>query len=134
MFTIVFDISSSLSIRKEWCISTWRILKHRKSLPGNAQIDHKRSFLLSHSHYNSLKESIIFISPPSSMKSVSTEPEYLPWENKTTKTKKILQNILESKGQKTTIMFAVITSKLCWKLIASVGFWKNNHMSYYIKI
>lgn len=83
-------------------------------MPGNAQIDHKRSFLLSHSHSNSLKESIIFISPPSSsMKSVSTEPEYMPWENKTTKTKKILQNILESKGQKTTIMFAVITSKLC---------------------
>lgn len=31
-------------------------------------------------------------------------------------------------------MLAVITSKLCLKLIVSVGFWKNNHMSYYIKI
>lgn len=58
-------------------------------LPGNAQIDHKGSFLFSRSHHNSLKDSIIFISPPSSsMKSVSTEPEYLPWENKTTKRKK----------------------------------------------
>lgn len=37
-------------------------------------------------------------------------------------------------GTKNTTMFAVFTTKLYLKLIASVGFWKNNHMSYYIKI
>jgi len=53
-------------------------------LPGNAQIDHRGSFLLPRSHYDSLKDGIIFTSPPSSsIKSVSTEPGYLPWENKT---------------------------------------------------
>lgn len=70
-------------------------------LPGNAQTDHKGSFLFSHSYYDSLKDSIVFTSPPSSsMKSVSTEPEYLPWENKTTKRKKLFWKILESKAQK----------------------------------
>lgn len=53
-------------------------------MPGNAQIDHRGSFLLPRSHYDSLKDGIIFTSPPSSsIKSVSTEPGYLPWENKT---------------------------------------------------
>lgn len=55
-------------------------------LPGNARIVPKGIFLLYRSHYDSLGDKIIFISTPSSStKSLSMEPEYLPWQNKNNK-------------------------------------------------
>lgn len=55
-------------------------------LPGNAQIVPKGIFLLYHSRYDLLGDKIIFIpTPSSSMKSVSMEPKYLPWQNKSNK-------------------------------------------------